>query len=761
MRAYQACVAGLFSLCLFLSACGGGGGDEPTPVTPLPATVSVSSVTTADADVAVQFSSDVANPTGGLTFLWDFGDGASSTEASTSHQFAAAGDYEVKLTVRNEEGAEKSATFKITIGHFAMVKDRLCSGGEAQGWCWQRPLPSGNAIEDITFVDAMIGWAVGDAGQILKTTDGGSTWALQSSHVTARLTHVRFANVSTGWIVGDDGTVLRTTDAGATWERQAATTSYPRQPEEPGLVVLDGLRAVVMPSYYNPRTTVDGGATWSSPMLNPQWVSQGGTFWAHDSYGLRKAANLGADEPTVSFGTDNFSRYVQRFTMADEQRGLLLAYDWSSSTYQMHRTTNGGDSWQQINPSGLPAYGVDYLKLVDRTTAWAAAYGGLYRSTDIGSTWSNVSLPAGVDAVYSWAPIVAQDAQTLWFQRDNGFYLTTNAGSNWVWLRVEQELGSADKLRLNASGWWLQYGQRIYLSRDSGATWVRVFGGNAEEADHALNAVWFFDAKEGVAVGEGGVLLNTTNGGRDWTVQNLSGFDSYGGNRLQFVSRSVGWMSGPWGVSKTTDGGASWWTPVVNAGLSHVRTFHFADATKGWAVSDNGGLFRSTDGGNTWQSQDQQFWSANDIRFLNGETGFIVGDSGTVQRTEDGGATWRPRPTGVYQALNRVTFIDATTGWAVGDEGTVITSTDAGLNWSAVPVPSRQRLVDVTFVDPLHGWIVGEEGTMLATVDGGKTWAAQSSGFSSSLRSAFFLDAHTGWIVGADGAVLATATGGR
>lgn len=761
MRAYRACVAGLFSLCFLLSACdGGGGGGETT--TPLPKTVSISGAATADTEAPVQFSSDVANPTGGLGFRWDFGDGASSNEASTSHQFAAAGDYEVKLTVSNEEGAEKSATFKITIGHFAMVKDRLCSGGEAQGWCWQRPLPSGNAIEDITFVDAKTGWAVGDAGQILKTTDGGSTWALQASRVTARLTHVRFANASTGWIAGDDGTVLRTTDAGANWVRQAPTSNYPSQPQDPGLVVLDELKAVVTPGYYNTHTTADGGATWLSPKLNnPQWVSPGGTLWAHESFRVRKATNLGADEPIVSFGDDGTDRYVARFTMGDEQRGLLLAYDWPSSTRQMYRTLDSGDSWRVINAAGLPTDEVSYLKLVDRTTAWAVDYGALYRSTDIGSTWSNVSLPAGVDAVQPWMPIVAQDAQTLWFQRDNGFYLTTNAGSSWVWLRVEQELVSADKLRLNAGGWWLQYGERVYRSRDSGATWVQVFGGRAEEGDNALNAVWFFNAQEGVAVGENGLLLNTTNGGRDWTAQKLSGSESYGGNRLQFVSRSVGWMSGPWGVSKTTDGGASWWTPVVNGNLTRVRAFHFADANKGWAVSDEGVLFRSIDGGNTWQNQEQRFWSANDIRFLNGETGFIVGDSGTVQRTEDGGATWSPRPTGVYQALNRVTFVDATTGWAVGDEGTAITSTDAGLTWSAVPVPSRQRLVDVTFVGPLHGWIVGEEGTVLATVDGGKTWAAESSGFSRSLRSAFFLDAHTGWIVGSGGAVLATATGGR
>lgn len=761
MRAFRAGWAGLLSLCLFLSACGGGGGDDgETPVTPLPTSVSISSVTQADTDAPVQLSSDVANPTGGLTFLWNFGDGAFSTEASTSHQFTAAGEYEVKLTVRNEEGAEKSTTFKITVGHFAMVKDRVCSAGANQGWCWQRPLPSGNAIADITFVDANTGWAVGDAGQILKTIDGGSTWVPQVSHVTKRLTHVRFANSTTGWIVGTDGTILKSVDAGVTWVRQASAIDHPDQPMDPGLVVLDERRVVAMPGYYTGRATTDGGETWSSTTVAPREVTRDGTVWNHDSSQLFKATSLGADEPTISFSGSGAGLYLRHFTMGDESRGLLMAYDWTSSEQQLQRTTNAGNSWSKIEPIGLPD-GVGFVDLVDGTTAWAATSDGLYRSTDLGSQWRSVTLPAGVAAFESWGTMVAKDARTFWFEHERGIYLTTNAGRSWNRLSIEQERDWPEKLSVNAGGWWLQYGDRIYRSRDNGATWVQAFGGVATEDARGLSSVWFFDAQEGLAVGEGGTLLKTTNGGRDWTAQGVNINDYYDESRLQFVSRDLGWMSGPWGVSKTTDGGASWWTPVNNGGLTRSTAVHFVDAINGWALSIDGVVFRTVDAGNSWQSQDHTFWGSSDIRFLDSRTGFVIGESGTVRRTDDGGATWTMRPTGVFERLYRIKFVDASTGWAVGDNGAVITSTDAGLTWIAVPVPSRQRLLDVAFADSLHGWIVGEEGTVLATVDGGKTWALESSGFNRTLRSAFFLDAHTGWIVGSGGAVLATATGGR
>jgi photosystem II stability/assembly factor-like uncharacterized protein len=54
-------------------------------------------------------------------------------------------------------------------------------------WFWQNPLPQGNPLSSVYFTDSNTGWAVGDAGTILRTTDGGNRWISQSSGATDNL----------------------------------------------------------------------------------------------------------------------------------------------------------------------------------------------------------------------------------------------------------------------------------------------------------------------------------------------------------------------------------------------------------------------------------------------------------------------------------------------------------------------------------------------------------------------------------------------
>ena len=49
------------------------------------------------------------------TYLWDFGDGATSIEKDPSHQYVAAGSYTVTLTITSTEGNEYMNTTEITV----------------------------------------------------------------------------------------------------------------------------------------------------------------------------------------------------------------------------------------------------------------------------------------------------------------------------------------------------------------------------------------------------------------------------------------------------------------------------------------------------------------------------------------------------------------------------------------------------------------------------------------------------------------------
>ena len=98
-------------------------------------------------------------------------------------------------------------------------------GGDGPtGWFWQSPLPQGNTLLDVCVIDANTAAAVGEAGTILRTTDGGASWETQISGTTSRLMGVSFADANTGTVVGYNGTILRTVNGGATWERQVSPT---------------------------------------------------------------------------------------------------------------------------------------------------------------------------------------------------------------------------------------------------------------------------------------------------------------------------------------------------------------------------------------------------------------------------------------------------------------------------------------------------------------------------------------------------------
>ena len=73
----------------------------------------------------------------------------------------------------------------------------------------------------VSFTDANNGTAVGEAGTILRTTDGGSLIGLvQTSGTTSFLWGVSFTDADNGTAVGSDGTIVRTTNGGNTWVSQ-------------------------------------------------------------------------------------------------------------------------------------------------------------------------------------------------------------------------------------------------------------------------------------------------------------------------------------------------------------------------------------------------------------------------------------------------------------------------------------------------------------------------------------------------------------
>ena len=61
-----------------------------------------------------------------------------------------------------------------------------------------------------------------------------------------------------------------------------------------------------------------------------------------------------------------------------------------------------------------------------------------------------------------------------------------------------------------------------------------------------------------------------------------------------------------------------------------------------------------------------------DIKFLDEQTGFLVGIFNSLFKTNDGGDTWNSFNLGEYNNLNDIHLADPTHGVAVGENGTIL-----------------------------------------------------------------------------------------
>lgn len=133
------------------------------------------------------------------------------------------------------------------------------------GGSWvQQVSNTGVALQDVDAVDADTAWAVGDAGTILHTGDGGATWVAQESGTTANLRRIAAPDASRAWAVGTGGTILRTTDGGLTWTPQFSGTTATLN----GVAAVDADTAWVVGDGNTLLRTTDGGAgPWPAPVI--------------------------------------------------------------------------------------------------------------------------------------------------------------------------------------------------------------------------------------------------------------------------------------------------------------------------------------------------------------------------------------------------------------------------------------------------------------------------------------------------------------
>ena len=303
--------------------------------------------------------------------------------------------------------------------------------------------------------------------------------------------------------------------------------------------------------------------------------------------------------------------------------------------------------------------------------------------------------------------VSAVSDRIAWASGNKGTVLrTTDAGATWALLKVPdaEKLDFRDIEAFDANtAYILAIGSgdasRIYKTTDGGATWTLQF--KASDPKAFFDAIAFWDAQHGLAIGDPvdghATVIRTEDGGQTWVpvaasaipaaIEGDGSFAASGTILVAWGSKHAWFGTGGGAkarVFRTSDGGKTWQvgdTPVMAGNASSgVFSLSFADAKRGIAV---GGDYRkeqgsgdnialTVDGGATWSLPNTRLRSFRSaVAYIPGTNGrsLLAAGPGGTDRSDDGGATWRAIGDEGFHALSIERGGRA--AWAVGEKGRV------------------------------------------------------------------------------------------
>jgi photosystem II stability/assembly factor-like uncharacterized protein len=540
-------------------------------------------------------------------------------------------------------------------------------------WHWQNPKPQGNDLWNISFAPSSTqGWAVGGAGMIIMTTNGGSNWSTQESGTQEFLRGVCAESTSHVWAVGDNGMILVTSDGGNTWTIQNANTT-------------DG---------FNQIFAVDANTAWICGDAGLILVTtNGGSTWTAQTTGT--------------------SNNINDICFADAQNGWAVG---SQKTFL--RTTNGGATWTSQTPMG-PVIDMLGLFFLNAQKGWAVGgFGRVFLTTNAGATWQAANITGTTDDLNK---VLFLDQQTGVAVGENGAMIrSTNGGLGWM--PVTSGVSTGLEGLAHCTGATVAVGVFGEILRAAlSLTFTRVLSGSQA----TFNAIASFGDQRAWAAGDGGIIYATTNGGSSWTTQSSGTTNTlYAAEAIDAQTVVVAGNGGV--ILRTTNGGGAW--SAVPSGVAvAINGMDFPTPTIGIACGLSGKIIKTTDGGLTWSVLPSGTLSAlYGIDMQDADFGTIVGAGGLILRTTNGGQLWTQQNSFTQDALFSVALM-GNSGWICGDVGTILTTTDDGQNWNDAVTNVTDALFHLVQSSPNDLAAVGDNGVILRTSDAGATWASEIS----------------------------------
>ncbi len=288
------------------------------------------------------------------------------------------------------------------------------------------PLPQ---LRAVSFCDSLHGVAVGLKGAILQTSNGGGSWVPRPSPITTDLMTVAWASPTTG-IVAGRRELHHTTDGGATWQLRLATDSTFAR------VAIKGACALAVTTRGELHASGDTGRTWrtvecgSPAMLTAVSIIDDDAWVVAGPRTVLFTDNAGADWVFK----DGFSaNEMLDMQFIDRRTGWIL------ERMALHRTTNGGATFSRLNVSyyATRLHFADAQRgvLIDRLAIQHTSNGGA----------SLKSIPnASAQVLHG---LFFTDAGNGWIVGDNGVILST---------RTVQSIVSSEAPPASTPSWTLE-----------------------------------------------------------------------------------------------------------------------------------------------------------------------------------------------------------------------------------------------------------------------------------------------------------------
>jgi photosystem II stability/assembly factor-like uncharacterized protein len=214
------------------------------------------------------------------------------------------------------------------------------------------------------------------------------------------------------------------------------------------------------------------------------------------------------------------------------------------------------------------------------------------------------------------------------------------------------------------TGYAVANGGQTYKTVNGGANWNYLPTGTTSP----LYDVHFVNPDTGFICGLS-KMLKTTNAGVTWTPYSVS----YSLSRLFFTTASQGYSIGQGGVILKTTNGGGYWGPQTSGVTVNLNDIYFTDTATGWIVGDGGTILKTTNGGTTWNPLTSGVTTGlYGVWFITPGIGYVVGAAGKILKTTDGGTTWTPETSGVTVNLMKIAFPSPSVGYVVGYSGTIL-----------------------------------------------------------------------------------------